>query len=239
MIPVRYHSSRFPGKVLADINGKPMIWHVYHQALKTPELAEVYIASGDQIVLEACDKYGLKVIRTEGDHKTGTDRIAEAARGLEADLFVNIQGDEPLIEPETISTAIKPLLDDPEIQVTNLMTKITDPVDLANTTVPKVVTNAEGIGVYLSRTPIPYPKARIDISYYRQVCVYGFTPQALELFSRTPRGTIESIEDIEILRLIENGYKVQFIEVNSKSVAVDTEKDLASVISIMNNQKTK
>ncbi|MBR3988302.1 MAG: 3-deoxy-manno-octulosonate cytidylyltransferase [Clostridia bacterium] len=229
VIPARYKSSRFPGKPLADICGKPMIWWVYNQAKKVEDFDAVYVATDDERIEKACKENDINVIMTSDEHKTGTDRIGEVARKIPADLYVNIQGDEPLIEPETIVQAIKPFYDNPDLQITNLMTKIDDPVDVINFTVPKVITNAENIGIYLTRSTAPYPKGRLDYSYYKQVCVYGFKPEALDFYCKSPRGKIESIEDIEILRFIENGYKVQYIEVDSETIAVDTQNDLEKV----------
>lgn len=229
VIPARYKSSRFPGKPLADICGKPMIWWVYNQAKKVKDFDAVYVATDDELIEKACKENDINVIMTSEEHKTGTDRIGEVARKIPADLYVNIQGDEPLIEPETIVQAIKPFYDNPDLQITNLMTKINDPVDVINFTVPKVITNAENIGIYLTRSTAPYPKGRLDYSYYKQVCVYGFKPEALDFYCKSPRGKIESIEDIEILRFIENGYKVQYIEVESETIAVDTQNDLEKV----------
>lgn len=236
VIPARYKSSRFEGKPLADIHGKPMIWWVYQQAIKVKEFEAVYVATEDERIKIACENLGVNVIMTSEEHKTGTDRIGEVARKINADLYVNIQGDEPMIEPETIIEAIKPFYDNKELQVSNLMTVIKDPVDVVNFTVPKVITNKDGIGIYLTRSAAPYPKGSIDYSYYKQVCVYGFTPEALEFYCNSPRGKVESIEDIEILRFIESGYKVQFIEVDSDTVAVDTPNDLVKVQEIMKNK---
>jgi len=233
VIPARYKSSRFEGKPLADICGKPMIWWVYNQAVKVNEFDAVYIATDDEKIRVTCEKYNINVIMTSDEHKTGTDRVGEVARKIPADLYVNIQGDEPMIEPETILEAIKPFFINPDLQVSNLMTVINDPVDVVNFTVPKVITNNDGIGIYLTRSAAPYPKGNIDYCYYKQVCVYGFKPEALQFYCKSQRGKIESIEDIEILRFIENGYKVQFIEVNSDTVAVDTPNDLEKVITIM------
>lgn len=237
VIPARYKSSRFEGKPLADICGKPMIWWVYQQAIKVKEFEAVYVATEDERIKIACEDLGVNVIMTSDEHKTGTDRIGEVARKINADLYVNIQGDEPMIEPETIIEAIKPFYDNKELQVSNLMTVIKDPVDVVNFTVPKVITNKDGIGIYLTRSAAPYPKGSIDYSYYKQVCVYGFTPEALEFYCNSPRGKVESIEDIEILRFIESGYKVQFIEVDSDTVAVDTPNDLEKVRKIMKEIK--
>ncbi len=233
VIPARYKSSRFPGKPLADICGKPMIWWVYNQALKSEVLDEVYVATDDERIYSACTSNNINVIMTSDCHKTGTDRIGEVARKISADLYVNIQGDEPLIEPETISKAVYPFWENNDLQVTNLMTKINDPVDVVNFTVPKVITNCDNIGVYLTRSTAPYPKGSIDYCYYKQVCVYGFKPEALEFYCNSPRGKIESIEDIEILRFIEAGYRVQYIEVSSETVAVDTQNDLEKVRAIV------
>ncbi|MBI9008555.1 MAG: 3-deoxy-manno-octulosonate cytidylyltransferase [Tenericutes bacterium] len=237
IIPARFKSSRFEGKPLANILGKPMIWWVYNQAIKVELFSEVYVATEDDRILEACNNLNIKCLMTSDLHKTGTDRIGEVARKVAADIYVNIQGDEPLIEPETIKKAIEPFLTNESLQVSNLMTKIKDPVELNNFTVPKVITNKDNIGIFLTRSPAPYPKGSIDFNYYKQVCVYGFKPEALEYFCNSERGKIETIEDIEILRFIENGYKVQFIEVDSETVAVDTPKDLEKVIEIVSNKK--
>jgi 3-deoxy-manno-octulosonate cytidylyltransferase (CMP-KDO synthetase) len=233
IIPARYKSNRFEGKPLAEINGKPMIWWVYHQATKVTEFSNVYVATDDERIKNVCDNLGVNVVMTSDTHMTGTDRIGEVARMFEADLYVNIQGDEPMIEPNTIRQAILPFLKYEDLQVSNLMTKIDDPVDLINFTVPKVIVNKDNIGLFLTRSAAPYPKGSIDFDYYKQVCVYGFKPQALEFYCNSPRGKIEKVEDIEILRFIEAGYRVQFVEVESETVAVDTPKDLDRVKKLM------
>ena len=237
VIPARYQSSRFPGKPLADICGKPMIWWVYQQCMKVEDFDEVYVATDDDKIFSACTELGVKVIMTSDTHRTGTDRIGEVARKIPADLIVNIQGDEPLLEPATIKAAIEPFYHNPDLQISNLMAKITDPIDVVNCTVPKVITNKEGIGVYLTRATAPYPKGSLDYAYYKQVCVYGFKPEALQFycdFGMTyGKAKVEAVEDIEILRFIENGYKVQYIEVDSETVAVDTPNDLQKVRAIV------
>lgn len=237
VIPARYKSSRFPGKPLADICGKPMIWWVYQQCKKVEDFDMVYVATDDDKIFETCKTLGIEVIMTSDKHKTGTDRIGEVARKIPADLIVNIQGDEPLLEPETIKAAIKPFYTNPNLQISNLMTKIHDPIDVVNFTIPKVITNKEGIGIYLTRSTAPYPKGSLEYTYYKQVCVYGFTPEALQFYCdygiRYGKAKIEAIEDIEILRFIENGYKVQYIEVDSDTVAVDTPNDLEKVRGIV------
>ena len=240
VIPARYQSSRFPGKPLVDICGKPMIWWVYQQCKKVEDFDEVYVATDDDKIYNACKELDVNVVMTSDKHRTGTDRIGEVARKIKADLIVNIQGDEPLLEPDTIKAAITPFYNNPDLQISNLMTKIDNPVDVVNCTVPKVITNKEGIGIYLSRAATPYPKGSLDYSYYKQVCVYGFKPEALEFFCdygfKYGKAKIEAIEDIEILRFIENGYKVQYIEVASDTVAVDTPNDLEKVRAIVESR---
>ncbi len=237
VIPARYQSSRFPGKPLADLCGHPMIWWVYQQCKKVKEFAEVYVATDDKRIMDICDFWGMDAILTSTDHKTGTDRVGEVARKIQADLYVNIQGDEPLLEPETIQAAINPFYANLDLQVTNLMTKIVNPVDVVNVTVPKVITNRDGIGVYLTRAAAPYPKGSICFDYYKQVCVYGFRPEALEFYCNYGmnygKAKAEEAEDIEILRFIENGYKVQYVEVDSRTIAVDTQNDLEKVRKII------
>lgn len=237
VIPARYQSSRFPGKPLADICGKPMIWWVYQQCKKVEEFDEVYVATDSAEIEKECTALGINVVMTSQEHQTGTDRVGQVAQMVSADVIVNIQGDEPLLEPETIRAAILPFYRDASLQVSNLMTKIIDPVDVVNNTVPKVITNEQGIGIFLTRAPAPYPKGSIGFSYYKQVCVYGFRSDALKFFceygKKYGKAKIEAIEDIEILRFIENGYKIQYVEVDSQTVAVDTQKDLEKVRAIV------
>ncbi|MDR2033850.1 MAG: 3-deoxy-manno-octulosonate cytidylyltransferase [Helicobacteraceae bacterium] len=232
VIPARYASSRFPGKPLADICGKPMIEHAYLRAKQVKDFAQVLVATDDERIASVCLKKNIDHIVTSPKHKTGTDRVGEVAKKINADVYVNIQGDEPLIESETIRQAILPFIDNAraDIQVTNLMTRINDPIDLINPTIPKVIASKDGRGIYLTRSAAPFPKGSINASYYKQVCVYGFTPKALKFFCESPRGAIETIEDIEILRFIEAGMRVQYIEVDSKTIAVDTPNDLERVI---------
>lgn len=236
VIPARYESSRFQGKPLAEICGKLMIERVYLQAKKVKELDEVYVATDDERIFKACEERNINCVMTSPNHRTGTDRVGEVAEKITADIYVNIQGDEPLIEPETIRKAIVPFIEDnnTDIQVTNLMTEIHDPVDLINYTVPKVIASKDGRGVFLTRSVAPFPKGNINVKYYKQVCVYGFTPAALRFYceygKKYGKAKIEAVEDIEILRFIENGYRVQYIEVDSDTIAVDTPNDLLRVI---------
>ena len=238
IIPARYKSSRFPGKPLVEIEGKPLIWWVYQNVMKVKEFTEVLVATDDDRIHNACEDCGLSVIMTSDQHATGTDRVAEVASQIKADLYINVQGDEPLLQPDTIKEAILPFLtEDSGIQVTNLMTEIKRSEDIINSTVPKVAASDDGNAIFLSRSPIPYPKANTTIKYMKQVCVYGFTPVALQMFASTKRGNLERAEDIELLRFIENGYKIQMIEVEQDTVAVDTPSDLEIVREIIRKKK--
>lgn len=240
VIPARYKSSRFPGKPLVDICGKPMVWWTYQQAKKVLEFDEVYVATDDQRIFDTCTELDVRVIMTSEDNKTGTDRVGEVARKIPADIIVNVQGDEPLLKPETIRAAILPLLSDNTIQITNLMARITDPVELVNPTIPKVIVNKENIGVYMTRATAPYPKGSIEYPFFKQICVYGFRPDVLHFYceygQKYGKARIEAIEDIELLRFIENGYKIHFTEVEVESLAVDTPNDLEKVKAIVSKK---
>lgn len=233
VIPARYNSSRFPGKPLADINGKPLVWWVYRQAIKVFDFQNVYIATDDLRIKLVCEKLNMPVIMTLEKHPTGTDRVGEVAGKIKADLYVNIQGDEPLLSPGMIKSAITPFFTSSNVAATNLMTKVKRMSDLASATVPKVVCNAAGEAIFLSRLAVPYPKNPGFVSYYKQVCVYGFKRKTLLDFCKYPRGVVESAEDIELLRLIENGIKIRMVEVKGDTVAVDTPSDLKLVRQIL------
>ena len=210
VVPARYQSSRFEGKPLAEICGKLMIQRVYERAIQVKEFSEVYVATDDERIYSACMERGMKVVMTSCKHRAGTDRIGEIASKISTDLYVNIQGDEPLIEPNTIRQAILPFLENPDtnIEVTNLIAVIKDPVDLINFTVPKVIVSNDGCGGYLARSAAPFPKGSIEVKYYKQVCVYSFTPTALKFYceygGKYGKAKVEAVEDIEILRFIEN-----------------------------------
>lgn len=235
VIPARYASSRFPGKPLVDIHGKPMIVRVYEQCAQATLLDAVYVATDDDRIAAACKDHDVPVVMTASTHPTGTDRVGEAVRLVseregEVGIIVNVQGDEPMLEPATIDAVVRPLLDDASIGVTNGMTRIRELTDIIDATVPKVVVNRESDAVYLSRSPVPYPKDPSATAYFKQVCVYGFRPAPLADFCADARkGPAEAAEDIELLRFIERGVKVRMVEVDQDTVAVDTSADLERV----------
>jgi len=239
VIPARYKSSRFPGKPLCDINGKPMVWWVYKAAERVKEINKVYVGTDDNRIYKACEQLSLKVTMTSEEHLTGTDRVAEVAEQIKADLYVNIQGDEPMLKPATITAAVEPFLlkSGDALWVSNLMTPIKTSSEIIDIGVPKVVVNEKNEAVFLSRAPIPYPKETRDITYMKQVCAYGFTPQALKAFASLPQGPCERAEGIELLRFIEHDIKVQMVEVVSDTMAVDTPSDLKTVRRLLEEQR--
>ena len=237
IIPARYSSSRFPGKPLADICGKPMLWWVYQQAKKVKELQEVFVATDDQRIADLCQDNDMPFIMT-GEHSTHIARVHEVSTKVQADYYVNVNGDEPLIEPETIQAIIPQTASD-QPKVFGLMKILRDPVELIDPTNIKVVTNREGIALYISRAPIPHPYKTILFEYKKAIGVECWNKAALELFVHSQPGQLEVIEDLVALRFFENGCPMHYTLVESNSLSVDTPKDLEKVRLIMTNLLNK
>ena len=240
VIPARYHSTRFEGKPLASLLGKPMIYHVYHNARICRLLDEVVVATDDERIEKAVLDFGGKVILTAKHHPTGTDRVAEAAGHFEADIVVNVQGDEPLVDAHVLEELINPLLKDESVEVSNVITEITNPGDFMDTTVVKAVRDLKGNLLFLTRAPIPYPKTRQNYVVFQHIGLYAFRKPFLLKFAKMKPTPLELIEGIEFLRLIEHGYKVRAVLVEHRSIGVDTLSDLIEVEKIMKrNQNGK
>lgn len=230
IIPARFKSTRFEGKPLADICGRPMIWWVYRQFKLASGIKEVYVATDDSRISEVCEKYGMKYIMTLDSHPTHLDRLAEVAENIEADFYVNINGDEPLMMPEYIEGLIPSDNFDPKsFYFANAMTKIKKPVEVNDVSRIKIATDKEGNALYMARVPIPYPKASSDFDYMKFVGIQCFSRSALLFCGETPRGHLESIEDIDEYRFIENGKKVKMVEIPAETLSVDTKADLTVV----------
>lgn len=228
VIPSRYGSTRFPGKPLALINNKPMIQHVYEQVSKSKELNMVVVATDHEKIKETVESFGGKAILTSKDHETGSDRISEITTKVEGDFFVNIQGDEPLIKPELIDSLINAAKEQPECVIT-AKTKIKNEEDIKNPNVVKVVTDTIGNALYFSRSAIPYNRAGMDLTYYKHIGVYLYPKIVLNQFVRLPQSSLEEVEMLEQLRLLENGFKIKVVETNYDAVGVDTPEDIQKV----------
>lgn len=230
VIPARYRSSRFPGKPLADICGRPMIWWVYRQAKKVEQLDAVYVATDDERIQAACESYGIPVAMTSPDHPTGSDRVAEVAAKVEGDLFINIQGDEPLMEPEMVRQVIR-LFDDPEVYFGSLKKKITDPDLIAADSTVKVVTDDLNNAMYFSRNPIPSGLKDVDkVDVYKHVGIYAYKRDFLLKFGAMPQSSLELAECVEPLRAMQAGYKMRFAETEYENISVDYPRHLDEVI---------
>lgn len=230
VIPARYKSTRFPGKPLADICGKPMIWWVYQQVTKVPELAEVYVATDDLRIRKVCEEYGMNVVMTRDDHPEHISRIHEVSENIGADMYVCVNGDEPLISPDCISSVIQSSMKKEDFFFLGAMRKLTDPAETIDPANIKIVMSQTGRCLYISRAPIPFPKGTLLFNYYKYVGIECFSKQSLDFFVNAEQGSLEKVEDIDHLRFLENYKELSFTLVDSESISVDTPKDLEKVI---------
>lgn len=230
VIPARMASSRFPGKPLAQLHGIPIIEHVFRRVKLCSQLDEVYVATCDEEIRDVAEGFGAKVIMTSAAHERATDRVAEAVEHFAAQIIVMVQGDEPMITPKMIETALVPLRLDPSTSCVNLVHRITSEREFNDSNTIKVVADSTGHALYFSRSPIPYVKSPHQISQtLKQVCVIPFTRQCLEDFSRLPPTPLEGAESIDMLRLLEHGRRVRLVETQLATHSVDTPADLQLV----------
>jgi 3-deoxy-manno-octulosonate cytidylyltransferase (CMP-KDO synthetase) len=229
IIPARYASSRFPGKPLADICGKPMVWWVYNEAKKVAEYDEIIVATESEVMIKACEDLGIKFMLTSDNHPTGTDRVAEIAQKISADIYIIVMGDEPLITAEDQKALIRALSLAPEADAIMLVERFKSPVDVVNASTIKLAINDSGYLIFMSRAAIPYPKEALEYDYYKNIGCYALRKETLDFYlSKTP-SNIERAEGIELLRLLENHKKIYTVIIDSDSMAVDTPKDLERV----------
>jgi 3-deoxy-manno-octulosonate cytidylyltransferase (CMP-KDO synthetase) len=229
VIPARFDSSRFPGKVLAQIASKSMLEHVYERASQARYLTGIIIATDDARVSEVARSFGARVRMTRSDHISGTDRVAEVASAENCDVVVNIQGDEPLIDPAAIDAAILPMVHDPEILMATLKKRIDDASEITNRNVVKVVTDRAGDAIYFSRCPIPYHRDDGPWGHYKHVGLYVYRRDFLLAYPELPVGPLEQAERLEQLRALESGYHIRVVETEYESLGVDTPEDLKRV----------
>ncbi len=234
IIPARYSSTRLPGKPLILIHGKPMIQRVYEQAQRSKLLDRVIVATDDTRIFDCVKDFGGEVMMTSEKHVSGTDRLAEAARMIICDIVVNIQGDEPFIDPKNIDIAIEPLLKDRLLNVSTLAFKITDPLDLENENKVKVVLDKNNFALYFSRNYIPFDMehnpAKVwtlkDRVFYKHIGLYVYRKSFLMRFAKMKKSYLEEVEKLEQLRILENGDKIKVVITKKDSVSVDTLEDI-------------
>ncbi|MCA0388183.1 MAG: 3-deoxy-manno-octulosonate cytidylyltransferase [Bacteroidetes bacterium] len=234
IIPARYGSTRLPGKPLAQILDKPMIEWVYKSVRKSRLVERIIVATDDQRVYDAVKNFGGEVVMTPEDMQTGSDRIAYVANQLpDAEIVINVQGDEPFISGSIIDDAVMPLLVDPKLQVSTLVKKITTQDDLNNPSVVKVVFDNFSNAIYFSRSPIPYLRegdliqSALDSGrFYKHIGLYVYRKEFLLYYTRLPQSSLEDAEKLEQLRILENGYDIRVVETEIESISVDTAEDL-------------
>ncbi|OHB76449.1 MAG: 3-deoxy-manno-octulosonate cytidylyltransferase [Planctomycetes bacterium RBG_16_64_10] len=231
IIPARWASSRLPGKPLKDILGKPMIQRVYEGAARATVLDSVWVATDDDRIRAAVEAFGGRVILTAPNHPSGTDRLAEAIDSVEADLVVNIQGDQPFIDPSMIDEAVRPMVEDPSIEMSTLVYEITRPEDLHDPSVVKAVVDRHGFALYFSRSLIPYPQKDVPHSVYEHVGLYVYRRAFLKTLAALKPTPLEQVESLEQLRVLEHGYRIRVVELRCPDKAfsgfsVDTAEDL-------------
>ncbi|MCK9197357.1 MAG: 3-deoxy-manno-octulosonate cytidylyltransferase [Syntrophales bacterium] len=233
IIPSRYESSRFPGKPLADLCGKPMIQHVYERVLQSGFVSLIAVATDDQRIFDAVITFGGRAVLTAAVHPSGTDRIHEAASLLQLDdedIVVNIQGDQPLFNPIQIEEVVQPLRDDPSIPMSTLIYRIIREEEIGHPNAVKTVFDADGFALYFSRATVPFVRDRDkQTDYYKHHGIYAYRRHFLRTFAALPVGKLEKLEALEQLRALEYGYKIKVIETIHDSVEVDTPAELERV----------
>lgn len=229
VIPARFASTRFPGKPLADICGKPMIWWVYEQAKQVNEFNDIYVATDDDRILKCCEEYGIKVLMTRQDTPNHIHRIWEVTNMIESDYYVSINGDEPLINPDNIKASLPNEVIISRPFFGSVYRELNDPAELMDTANVKIVLGINGQCLYQSRNPIPCPKGSILFKYKKAIGIECFNKKALDFFVNTSMGRMEKIEDIDHLRFLENGVPIYYNKIESESISVDTKNDLEKV----------
>ena len=241
VIPARYGSTRFPGKSLALIRDKPMVQWVYERTKRSTLLDRVIVATDDRRIIDAVTAFGGEVVMTSPEHATGTDRIAEVVRSLDCDIIVNVQGDEPLIDPRMIDEAVRPLVEDPSIPMGTLAKRIADPADAVDPNVVKVVMDRKGYALYFSRAPIPWDRdhwaGRTDLAgltfagpRYKHIGLYVYRRDFLLAYAAMPQTALEATEKLEQLRALEHGHKIKVEITDHESFGVDIPGDLSKIL---------
>lgn len=234
VIPARYGSTRLPGKPLKMIGDRPMLVWVYNRVRIAQEIDEIYVATDDQKIADMCDKYEIPYIMTSSEHRTAANRLKEVSDSVKADFYLQINGDEPLINMEAVVSAIPRNIPQDEEFGTNIITEIKDNAQLMDPSNIKVVFDEKYRALYMSRTPIPFPFKSIDFKYYKHVGIIGYNKKMLDFYAKSVPGRLELIEGIDTMRFIDYGKRLQFIEATDcESLSVDTEKDLEYITGVL------
>ncbi|WP_207785470.1 3-deoxy-manno-octulosonate cytidylyltransferase [Flagellimonas aquimarina] len=229
MIPARYQASRFPAKLMQDLGGKPVIVRTYEAAVQTGLFDEVYVVTDSDIIFDTISAIGGHVIMSKTEHESGSDRIAEAVENMDVDIVINVQGDEPFIDGESLTKVIKVFEADVdgEIDLASLMTPITDWDEISNPNTVKVIVDNQDFALYFSRSPIPYPRdENVEAIYHKHKGIYAFRKRALLDFQRLPMLPLEAKEKIEAIRFLEYGKKIKMVETHVTGIEIDTPEDL-------------
>lgn len=239
ILPARFGSTRFEGKPLANILGKPMIQHAYQRAQAAEGVDRVTVATDDQRIFEAVTGFGGHAVLTRSDHPTGTDRLAEAAQLLgvgDNDVVVNVQGDQPAFDPRQIQEVVQPLVDDPDVYMSTPIIPTIDPLEIGNPNHVKVVFDQDLWALYFSRAPIPWPREGDQSYYFKHIGIYCYRGWFLQTFVRLEPGRLENIERLEQLRALERGYKIKVVVTDMDSPEVDRPADLAKVEALLREE---
>jgi 3-deoxy-manno-octulosonate cytidylyltransferase (CMP-KDO synthetase) len=238
IIPARFQSTRFEGKVLADINGKPMVQHVWERAKQAKLLDDLIVACDDERIYKTVKEFGGNAIFTAKAHASGTDRITEIANPLDVKIVVNIQADEPMLHPTMIDGIIESLKMDETLVVATMIKKIEQPEEINDPNVVKVVVDKNNFALYFSRLPIPFIRdgQNQEMVYYKHLGLYGYTKDFLFTYKNLPQSKLEKLEKLEQLRILENGYRIKVVETKFETYGVDTPQDLLKVRKYLNQE---
>jgi len=240
IIPARYSSTRFQGKVLADILGKPMLQHVWERAKQALLLEDLIIACDDERIARVAEDFGAKVVMTAKGHVSGTDRIIEVVNPIDVRMVINIQADEPLVHPQMINSVAQALLDDNKVSMATIMKQIDNADDLDDPNVVKVVIDKNNFALYFSRTVIPCHAKESEIKlpiYFKHIGLYGYTKDFLFIYKNLPLSYLERVERLEQLRVLEEGFRIKVIETKFDTVGVDTPEDLEKVKAVLEKER--
>lgn len=229
MIPARYQAARFPGKLMQDLAGKPVIVRTYESAKSTNLFDEVYVVTDSELIFSEIEKEGGKAIMSQKEHECGSDRIAEAVQDMEVDIVINVQGDEPFINEKALSKLLRVFEEDKDklIDLASLKVKLTSEEDILNPNHVKVITDLNNFALYFSRSPIPFHRAKdLEVDYFKHVGIYAFRKEALMAFYNLPMSPLEASEKIECIRYLENGKTIKMVETEEVSIGIDTPEDL-------------